>query len=124
MQGGPRRFPWPALGQVQGQPPGFAGQPGWDVDQMGANCRGARAGVEGAGQRARGTSEVVRDRPQHRPRRVCWEGSAGQVRQRTAGGVSDDLVDDGVATVLGFGLQCLEGAGDGPALGSVSPAPK
>ena len=34
------------------------------------------------------------------------------MRQRRAGGVGDDLLDDGVVAVLAFGLQYLERAGD------------
>ena len=59
-----------------------------------------------------GTGEVVRDRPQHRARRVGVEGPRRQVGQGAAGGVGDDLLDDRMAAVLSIGLEHLEPAGN------------
>ena len=75
VQVGPGRFPGPSLGQVQGQAARGAGEPGGNVDQVGADGGGGGAGVERAGQGPGGAGEVVRDRPQQRPRRVRGERS-------------------------------------------------
>jgi hypothetical protein len=40
------------------------------------------------------------------------QDNAGQMGQRAGGGVGDDLLDDGVPTVGGFGLQHFQAAGD------------
>jgi hypothetical protein len=109
VQVGPGRFPGPVLGKVQGQPAGAAGQPGRDVDQVSADGVGGGAGVKRAGQCAGGAGEVVRDRPQHRPRRVRGERSRREVGQGAGGAIGDDLLDDGVSTMLGLGLHHLEG---------------
>jgi len=48
----PRGLPGPVLGQVQGEPAGGAGEPGGHVDQLGAQGREPRAGVEARGEAA------------------------------------------------------------------------
>ena len=71
---------------------------------------GAGAGVEGAGQRAGGAGEVVRDRRTGQPGGVGRERPGGQVRQRRSPEVGDDLLDDRVVAVVGLGLQHRLGA--------------
>ena len=61
-----------------------AGEPGGDVDQLGAQGRGGRLGVDGGGERAGGAGEVERDRGQHQPGGVGGEPPGRQVRQRPA----------------------------------------
>ena len=75
-----------------------------DVDDPGTDRGGAGDGVAGSGQVSGGAVEVVRDGGAGQPGVVGGESARGQVRQRPVDQVRVDLLDDGVATVLGFGL--------------------
>jgi hypothetical protein len=92
---------------VQHEPARGAGDPGGDVDQAGAQGGCAGPGVQCAGQRAGGAGEVVRDRGADQPGVVRAEVSRGQVRERGVLQVGDDLLDDGVVTVGGFGFGVM-----------------
>ena len=71
----------------------------------------ARAFASGeAGQGAGGAQQVVRHGRDGQPGRVGGEDPGGQVSQRAAGDVGEDLLDDGVVAVLAFGLDELERA--------------
>lgn len=65
--------------------------------------------MEGPGQTAGGAGEVVRDRPQYRPRGVGSERSRRQMGRGGGGGVGDVLLGDRVIAVLGLGLQPVLG---------------
>jgi len=58
----PAVLPWPVPWQVQGQPPGGGGDPGWDGDQVSADGGGGGFGVEHRCDCAGGGGQVERDR--------------------------------------------------------------
>jgi hypothetical protein len=101
--------PGPVLGQVVDLPAPGVRQADGDGDEVGADGGGGGMGVEGRGQAPGGAGEVVGDGGQHQPGGVGGEAAGGQVRQRGALQISDDLLDDGVAVVVGLGLDQGEG---------------
>lgn len=102
----PGVLPGPVVRQVQGEAPGGAGDPGGDVDEVGAEGGGGGLGVEGGGQSAGGPQEVVGHRPQGEPGGVGVEVSRGQAGQGGGFAVGDDLFDHGVVAVFPLGHEC------------------
>ncbi len=104
----------PAFGQVQGEAASaVAGGAGGDGDQVAADGGRAGSGVAAAGERAGGPGQVVRDGRDGQPGGVGGELPRRQVRERAVVQVGQELLDDGVAAVLLFGLDELErGAGE------------
>lgn len=60
---------------------------------------------------APGAGQVERHARQHEPGAVGVEPAGGQVRERPVLKVGDDLLDDRVAAVIGFGLDQCQGRG-------------
>ena len=83
---------------------GGVGQACGGVDQLGADRGGAGPGVTAASQRAGGAGEVVGDRGAGEPGGVGGEAPGGQVREWAVLQLGDDLLDDGVVAVGGFGV--------------------
>ncbi len=103
-------LPGPSPRQVQGEAAGGAGDPGGDMDQVGAQGGGGGLGMEDRGQGARGPQQVVGHGPQDQPRGVRVELPRGQVGQGAGLAVGNDLLDDCVVAVLPLGLEGLERA--------------
>jgi hypothetical protein len=108
--GGPGVLPGPLFGEVPGDGvASAAGGPGGEVDELGAEGGAAGVGVSGGGQGAQGTGQRVRGDGELEPRGVGVERCRGLVGQRALDEVGEDLFDDGVPAVVGFGLGELEG---------------
>ncbi len=104
--------PWcqgQARGKVQGEPASGAGRAGGDGDQVGTDGSRSGTGVGTFGQGAGSAGEVVRDGGQGEPGGVRGELPRGQMRERTGFEVGDDMLDDRVAAVVGFGLEHRQG---------------
>jgi hypothetical protein len=94
---------------VQGEAAGRAREPGGNGDEPGPHGGGGRdrqpfaraCGGEGAGC----AQQVERDRREGEPGGDGGEHPRRQMRQRPCLEVGDDLLDDGVRAVRGFGLE-------------------
>ena len=84
---------------------GRSGDASRHCDELPADGRGGRLGVECRRESADGAGQVERHRGQDEPSRVRGEVPGGQVRQRAALQVGDDLFDDRVPPVITFGLE-------------------
>src|SRR6266487_4551461 len=83
---------------------GAVGQPGGDVDDFAADGGGPGGGVVRCGQVPAGAGQVMGDGGAGQPDPVGPKVPGGKVGQGPVDQVGVDLLDDGVATVLGFGL--------------------
>jgi len=124
----------PAFGQAEGeqQAAAAAGGAGGDGDQVAAD--GGRAGlrVAAAGDGAGGADQVAGDGGDGEPGGVGGELPRRQVREGAVVEVGQQLLDDGVAAVLLFGLdQLVRAVGEegrerrpcGAACAAASPCP-
>src|SRR5689334_17225933 len=97
-------LPGPVVGQMDGDAAGVAGDAAGQVDQVSAQGCRAGGGVAASGQGRGGAGEVVGDRDAGQPGVVGVEPARGQVGQGPVDEFGEDLLDDGVATVVFFGL--------------------
>ena len=81
---------------------------GGDGDQVAADGGRAGPGVAAAGEGTGGAEQVAGDGGDGQPGGVGGELPRRQVGQGPVVQVGEELLDDGVAAVLGFGLDELE----------------
>ncbi len=100
-------MPWQVEGEVAASVPGQAGGHGYQIP---AERGTASPGMDGTGQAAGRTQQVVRDGSAGQPGGVRGEAAGGKVCERAVGQVGEDLLDDRVITMLLFGLDQVERA--------------
>ena len=99
----------PGLGQMPGDlAAAAAGRTGGEVDELVAEGGAAGHGVAGRGQGAQRPGQRVRGEGQVQSGGVGGQRGRGQRGQGSVDQIGEDLLDDGVAAVVGLGLDELE----------------
>src|SRR5258705_9340130 len=101
----PRVLPGPVFRQVDGDAAGVAGDPSGQVYQVPTDGGGACGGVAASGEGGGRSDEVVRDRDAGEPGVVGVEPAGREMCEGSVDEFGEDLFDDGVGAVLGFGLD-------------------
>ena len=88
----------------------MAGEAAGDRDQPPAQGAGGADGAVGQADQLCPSEQVVRERAEHGPGAVGVELAGGEVHQRLVFEIGDDLLNDGVITMLGLDDRDVLGA--------------